>query len=165
MLKRIHWSELALWCVALIAIALAAGPSFAQANHPSVERGRYVARIAGCNDCHTAGYAASGGEVPESEWLQGDALGWSGPWGTTYPSNLRLFMARMTEDEWVKFARTARLRPPMPWFALRDMSDTDRRSFYRFVTSLGVAGAPAPAYLPPGRPPKGPSVRFPAPPQ
>ena len=26
----------------------------------SVERGRYLVRIAGCNDCHTAGYAQSG---------------------------------------------------------------------------------------------------------
>ena len=43
----------------------------------SVARGRYIARIAGCNDCHTAGYAPSGGKVPEKDWLMGDALGWT----------------------------------------------------------------------------------------
>lgn len=164
-MKRFHWSEFALWGVAIIAVALAAGPAFARGDAPSVERGRYVAQIAGCNDCHTAGYAMSGGKVPESEWLKGDALGWNGPWGTTYPPNLRLFMAKISEDDWVKYARTTQLRPPMPWFALRDMTDADRRSLYRFIRSLGAPGAPAPAYLPPGQTPKGPYVQFPAPPK
>ncbi len=172
-MKRAQWSEFALWSVALIAVVLAIAPAFAQGgersvargDHVSVERGRYIAKIAGCNDCHTAGYALSGGKVPEAEWLKGDSLGWSGPWGTTFPVNLRLFMAKLTEDEWVKFARTAQLRPPMPWFALRDMSDADRRSLYRFVKSLGVPGEPAPAYLPPGQAPKGPVVQFPAAPK
>ena len=45
---------------------------------PQVERGRYLVRITGCNDCHTAGYAPSGGKVPEAQWLTGDALGWRG---------------------------------------------------------------------------------------
>jgi hypothetical protein len=98
-MQRFHWSEFALWGVAIIAVALAASPAFAQVGTPSVERGRYITKIAGCNDCHTAGYALSGGKVPESEWLKGDALGCSGPWGTTYAPNLRLFMARRTEEE------------------------------------------------------------------
>ncbi|MGE5338812.1 MAG: cytochrome C [Gemmatimonadota bacterium] len=160
--------------MALIAVVLAFAPAFAQAaegrttaerGQVSIERGRYVAKIAGCNDCHTAGYAVSGGKVPESEWLKGDSLGWRGPWGTTYPANLRLFMSKLTEEEWVKFARTTQLRPPMPWFALRDMSDADRRSLFRFVKSLGAPGEPVPAYLPPGQTPTGPFVQFPAPPK
>lgn len=40
-----------------------------------IERGRYLVEIAGCNDCHTLGYAQSGGQVPESTWLTGDSLG------------------------------------------------------------------------------------------
>ena len=78
-MKRFHWSEFALWGVAIIAIALAAGPAFARGDAPRVEHGRYVAQIAGCNDRHTAGYAQSGGKVPESEWLKGDAPGCNGP--------------------------------------------------------------------------------------
>ena len=54
-----------------------------------IERGRYLVKISGCNDCHTAGYAMTGGNIPESQWLMGDKLGWRGPWGTTYPANLR----------------------------------------------------------------------------
>ena len=71
----------------------------------------------------------------------------------------------MTEDQWVKMARTAQLRPPMPWFALRDMHEQDLRAFYRLVRHLGPAGNPAPAYLPPGETPKGPYVQFPAAPK
>jgi mono/diheme cytochrome c family protein len=132
---------------------------------PSLERGRYIAQIAGCNDCHTPNYAQSGGRVPEKDWLIGDRLGWRGPWGTTYPANLRMTMARMSEEDWVRVARSAQYRPPMPWFALRDMKETDLRALYRFVRSLGVAGEPAPAYVPPGKEPHGGVVQFPMPPQ
>jgi mono/diheme cytochrome c family protein len=128
----------------------------------SVERGRYLAQISGCNDCHTAGYAMSGGKVPQDQWLKGDALGWRGPWGTTYPANLRLTLARYSEDQWVQVAKTAQYRPPMPWFALRDMNESDLRSLYRFVRSLGEPGAPAPAYVPPDATPSGPVVQFPS---
>ena len=152
------------------AVLIMATPSAAQGGAPavgregtSVERGRYIAQIGGCNDCHTEGYALSGGKVPEAEWLKGDALGWRGPWGTTYPANLRRVLAKYSEDQWVQVAKTAEYRPPMPWFALHDMSEADLRSFYRFVRSLGAEGAPAPAYLPPGETPRGPYIQYPAP--
>jgi mono/diheme cytochrome c family protein len=129
----------------------------------TIARGRYLAKISGCNDCHTPDYAMSGGQVPESQWLVGSPVGWRGPWGTTYPSNLRLVLAGMSEDEWLKSARKP-LRPPMPWFTLRDMSDADLRSLYRFVRSLGPAGQPAPAYVQPNQAPAGPVITFPSPP-
>jgi mono/diheme cytochrome c family protein len=128
-----------------------------------IARGRYVATIGGCNDCHTPGYAMKGGDVPESLRLTGDALGWRGPWGTTYASNLRLHFAGMTEDEWVQRARKLNTRPPMPWFNVRAMSEHDLRALYRYVRSLGAPGQPAPAYVPPDRQPAGPVVTFPAP--
>lgn len=129
-----------------------------------IDQGRYLARIAGCNDCHTPGYAFSGGTTPESEWLTGDALGWRGPWGTTYPSNLRLYIQNFSEDAWLKLARNTQFRPPMPWFALRDMSDDDLKSLYHYMKHLGPAGQPAPAFVPPDQKPAGPFVLFPAPP-
>lgn len=135
------------------------------AGQSMIDRGRYLMKIAGCNDCHTAGYAQSGGSVPEAQWLTGDALGWSGPWGTTYAANLRLVIAGMSEQEWIQRARAARYRPPMPWFALRDMSEADLRAAYRYIRSLGPAGSPAPAYVPPGGKAAGPVVTFPAPPK
>ena len=130
-----------------------------------IKRGRYLVKVAGCNDCHTAGYAMSGGKVPEAQWLTGDKLGWRGPWGTTYAINLRLYMKDMSESSWVKSAKTMQTRPPMPWFALHDMTEQDLRALYRYITALGPAGEPAPAYVPPNREPQGPYVQFPAPPK
>ena len=71
-----------------------------------VERGRYLAIIGGCNDCHTDGYLQTEGDVPEDQWLFGSPLGWRGPWGTTYPPNLRLSVQVVTEDQWVSLLHT-----------------------------------------------------------
>lgn len=130
-----------------------------------VERGRYLVEVAGCNDCHTAGYADAAGEVPEREWLKGSPLGYRGPWGTTYASNLRLYMADMTEAQWLERARTLKTRPPMPWFNVRAMSTRDLRAVYRFIRDLGPIGKPAPAFVPPDQEPGGPYVQWPVPPE
>lgn len=151
-------------CLGLSAPAsFAAGGKSREAS--SHERGRYLVTIAGCNDCHTPGFAMSGGKVDEKNWLTGDSLGWRGPWGTTYPVNLRLYMQTLSEKEWVDKARHLTTRPPMPYFALNAMTDRDLRALYRYIHDLGPAGAPAPAYLPPNQEPKPPYVTFPAPPK
>lgn len=145
--------------------ASAYAPPGMSAETPSqlIERGRYVVKIAGCNDCHTRDYAFKGGDIPEKAWLTGDDVGWRGPWGTTYPSNLRLYFDTLSEDEWVVRAKQLSARPPMPWFNVRAMSEADLRAMYRYIRSLGPAGAPAPAYLSPERDPVGPHFVFRAP--
>jgi hypothetical protein len=130
-----------------------------------IDRGRYLAKIAGCNDCHTPAYMEKGGKVPEKEWLVGDSFGWRGPWGTTYAVNLRLYMQTLTEEQWLKKASTLEVRPPMPWYALHDMTKDDLRALYRFVRYLGPGGTPAPAWVPPDKEPKPPYATFPAPPK
>lgn len=147
----------------ILAAALAAAfPADAQkSDDAQVKRGRYVVQIGGCNDCHTPNYPQSGGKVPERQWLTGDALGWHGAWGTTYATNLRLYMQDLTEDQWVKKAKALKTRPPMPWFNVRDMTSADLRAMYRYVRHLGPAGKPAPAYLPPDKTPPQPYVAFP----
>lgn len=150
-------------CVGLsVATAFAAGGKPRDASH---ERGRYLVMIAGCNDCHTPGYAMSGGKVDEKQWLTGDMVGWRGPWGTTYPINLRLYMQTLSEKAWIDKARHLTARPPMPYFALNVMTDRDLRALYRYIRDLGPGGAPAPAYVPPSQEPKPPYVTFPAPPK
>ena len=126
-----------------------------------IERGRYLIRTSGCNDCHTPGYPESGGQVDEQQWLTGSDLGWRGPWGTTYASNLRQVVQSVSEEQWLSHARNA-WRPPMPWFNLRDMSDADLRAIYRYIEHLGVAGRAVPAYVPPGQEPLGAYVQFPS---
>jgi mono/diheme cytochrome c family protein len=130
-----------------------------------VEKGRYLTKIAGCNDCHTPGYLLAEGNVAENLWLTGDKFGWRGPWGTTYGSNLRLFASGMTEEEWVEVAQTLKRRPPMPWFNLNTMNKEDLKAIYQFIRYLGPGGEPAPAYVPPDQEPKTPYALFPTPPK
>jgi mono/diheme cytochrome c family protein len=139
----------------------AAFSAVAQPAHAPIDHGRYLVKIAGCNDCHTPGYAQANGKVDEALWLTGDALGWRGPWGTTYATNLRLSMNKLTEAEWFHLARSFQPRPPMPWFNVHAMSDRDLRAIYQYVRALGPAGLPAPEFVPPGQEPKGPVVNFP----
>jgi mono/diheme cytochrome c family protein len=151
-----------------VADAAPAAPSAIAATENSdaalLARGEYLVRIAGCNDCHTPGYAETGGEVPKAQWLVGTPLGWNGPWGTTYPANLRLKLQEMDEAAWLAYSATLHTRPPMPDFAVRAMDENDRRAMYRFIHSLGPAGQAAPAYLPPGTAPQPPYVQWVLPP-
>jgi mono/diheme cytochrome c family protein len=147
--------------IAIAALVTAAMRDRRASDLNDVERGRYLVKIGGCNDCHTPGYAISAGKVEEKLWLTGDAVGWRGPWGTTYASNLRLLAQTMTEDRFMKRARSEQLRPPMPWFNVRDMTDEDVKAIYAYIKHLGPGGKAAPAYLPPGQEPKGPFIQFP----
>jgi mono/diheme cytochrome c family protein len=155
----------ALFGIAALGLGLAVakldrGGMDAAATTDSIERGRYLVKIGGCNDCHTPGYLAKAGDIPEERWLIGDSLGFNGPWGTTYPTNLRRLLRTMTEDDWVQFARAIETRPPMPWFNLRAMADADLRAVYRYVLSLPADDSPVPDFVPPDRQPKTPHIVF-----
>lgn len=145
-----------------VASAMMIGEGAAEPAKKRDDRGRYLVTIAGCNDCHTAGYADAAGKIPEKDWLAGDRIGWRGPWGTTYASNLRLAMQKLTEEQWLTTARTVEFRPPMPWYILREMTDQDLRAIYRFIRNLGPAGVAMPDYVPPDREPPQPYILFPA---
>ena len=146
---------------AAVAVATA-GPSDAEL----LAQGEYLVRIAGCNDCHTPGWAQNGGDAPREQWLVGTNVGWSGPWGTTYAANLRLKAADMDDRKWLDYTANLHTRPIMPDFALRTMKEQDRLAIFRFIKSLGPGGEPAPAYLPPGQKPPMPffEANFPPPP-
>jgi mono/diheme cytochrome c family protein len=128
-----------------------------------VARGRYVVAISSCNNCHTEGYMERGEAILESELLTGGALGWRGPWGTTYAINLRLYFDQLTEEQWTELARERQRRPPMPYYALNAMSEADLRAVYRYIRHLGPAGKPSPAFVAPGQEPSTPYVSFPTP--
>src|SRR6266850_8521561 len=127
----------------LIAGCLTLIPLLSGAASSDLQRGRYLVQVGGCNDCHTSGYLESAGVVPESQWLTGGRVGFKGPWGITYAPNLRLLMQEMTEDEWMHSA-VKPARPPMPWFNLKAMTESDRRAIYHYIRGLGPAGTPAP---------------------
>ncbi len=116
--------------------------------------GRYIVIVGGCNDCHTPGYAQSGGKAPpESEWLKGNPVGYRGPWGTTYASNLRLTVASMSKDEFIAMLDTRETLPPMPWQNVRHLSRANKAAVYDYIKSLGAPGDPTPANVPPGQEP------------
>lgn len=125
--------------------------------------GQYLTIVGGCNDCHTVGWAESNGKTPPAEQLTGSPVGYRGPWGTTYPANLRSVVQRATEDRWVQILTTAdggHGRPPMPWMNTAQMSEHDLRMMYRYIHSLGGAGSAAPRGLPPGTMPTTPYINF-----
>jgi mono/diheme cytochrome c family protein len=169
MKNRMHipWAQLPCVLYFLAAFTLSAavhGANAATADEDTIERGKYLVRTSGCNDCHTPGYLLSEGSAPEALWLTGDSFGWHGPWGTTYATNLRLLISTLSENEWLLHAKTLKVRPPMPWFNLNMMHDEDLRAIYQYVRHLGPAGEPSPSYLPPDIEPPPPFATFPAPP-
>ncbi len=143
-----------------VATEAAAAAAVTGSESDLVARGDYVVRIGGCNDCHTPGYMDKQGEVDRAHWLTGNALGFNGPWGTTYPANLRLKAADKDEAAWLAYTADLHTRPMMPDFNVRAMSEGDRRAVYHLIRSLGAPGEPAPAYLPPGQEPPPPYVKL-----
>ena len=149
-----HWS-LVLGAVCFTAMSSSV---YAAEGVVSVEHGLQVSITHGCHDCHTAGYAESDGKLDSSAALKGSPIGWRGPWGTTYALNLRLTVAQKakTEDEFVRFAKTLKTRPPMPWFNVRAMEENDLRSLFQYIKSLGEPGEQMPEAVGPGEEPKTP---------
>lgn len=139
----------------LLGVAFGLAPLTAMAaGDVSVERGAQVAVTGGCHDCHTAGYNESGGKVDPAAALKGVPVGWQGPWGTTYAKNLRLVAAEHSpEDAFVKYAKSFEALPPMPYYNVHAMDESDIRSLYQYITSLGDPGEAMPEALPPGQEP------------
>lgn len=145
-------------CLAACCLAAVPAIAAAQSGDVSAERGLYVSIIGGCHDCHTGGYNESGGKIDPATALAGVPLGYSGPWGTSYASNLRDSVKDMSEEEFVKFAKTFTAKPPMPVYNVHAMEESDLRSLYLYIKSLGEPGAPMPEALPPGAEPATPYI-------
>lgn len=149
------------WLRVGLAAALLAGAVCARGStsqDPLVERGRYLVGFGTCNDCHTPGWRVSDGTVPQSKWMTGNNIGFRGPWGTSYPANVRLEFSRISEDSWLFMVRTRSGHWPMVWHDLRFLKTDDQRAIYRFIKHLGPTGKEAPADLPPDVEPKTPYI-------
>lgn len=125
-----------------------------------IEKGRRLVRIAGCNDCHTPGYSQMEGNLPEKDWLLGSDVGFKGPWGTSYATNLRLSADQYSEQAFVSYLRKKKYLPPMPGFVFKHMTDEELGSVHAFIKHLGAAGKRTPGNLPPSQKPKGPYIHF-----
>jgi mono/diheme cytochrome c family protein len=147
----------AAWFASMSASALAQAGSVTA----TLERGRHLVLIGHCNNCHTAGYTAAAGKVPEERWLTGNPVGWRSKQGTTYASNLRLFVQNISEQDWIRVMRTVEWRPPMPWWSMRDHTDEELKAMYHYIRSLKPLGQPAPSFLPPDHVPTRPYQQLP----
>ena len=131
----------------------------------TLERGKYLATIGACNDCHSPKMDAqmtpdprrpfSG--RPQTTFAPSQAAGeihasldltaWSGPWGVSYGANLTPdpetgIGRRYTEASFLNTLRTGKkpegedLLPPMPWALYRAMSDDDIKALYAYLRTL-----------------------------
>ena len=147
--------------VLLAAPACAATPAAAS---KSIKHGEFLVNYGGCQDCHTPGWAQNGGHAPQAMLLTGGAMNFQGPWGTTYPVNLRLYVQKISVKEWTANLRALKSRPAMPWWTFRYLSDRDLADMYAYIRSLGPAGQPAHPFVPPGQDAPAPYLKLVLPP-
>lgn len=96
-----------------------------------LDAGRYIVLTAGCNHCHTQGWEASNGTVPQSGWLKGGIA----PPNIPAP-NLRAFVHVLPRESFVALFRAKQAPSAMPWFDLRNLSDADLDAVYAFIHAL-----------------------------
>ena len=137
-----------------------------------LERGEYLATIGGCHDCHTPGTLYGGPDFGRK--LAGSELGWRGPWGVSYASNLT------PDDEtglggWTNIEIERALRsgvkkdgtpiaPPMPWPSTSKLTTDDMSSLIAYLKSLPPIHHKVPDRVAPNGLAQGPTLEFPAPP-
>lgn len=80
--------------------ALLTRPLSAKSEDSVHERGRYLLKILGCNDCPPLAMHRAGELYQKKYWLTDDSLSWQGPWSTTYP-----YMQAISEEQWLAQAR------------------------------------------------------------
>ncbi len=121
-------------------------------------RGRRIIYTSGCIDCHTPG--AFYGAPDTTRLLSGSELGWTGPWGTTYPRNLTpdstTGIGTWTEDQIVTAVRQGHrpdgtpLLPPMPWPFYAQLTDGDVHALAHYLKSIPPVHHEVPKVLKPG---------------
>ena len=138
-----------------------------------VVRGARIVYTSGCVDCHTPG--SFYGAPDTTRMLSGSELGWTGPWGTSFPRNLTpdstTGIGTWTEDQIVTAVREGRrpdgspLLPPMPWPVYSHLTDEDAHALAKYLKSLPPVTHQAPKVVPPGQKPDRPALVFPPPPE
>jgi mono/diheme cytochrome c family protein len=112
---------------------------------PQIERGKYLATIAGCSDCHTAGYFL--GKPDMEHFLGGSDVGFEIPGlGVFVPPNLtpdkETGLGKWTEKEIVTAIQTGvrpdgrQLAPIMPWRDFAHLTTSDAEAIAAFLKSL-----------------------------
>jgi mono/diheme cytochrome c family protein len=136
-----------------------------------VQRGEYLATVSGCGDCHTPGTLY---DAPDfSRKLSGSELGWQGPWGVTYASNLTPDMETglggWTDAEIERALRSGVKKdgtpvgPPMPWPDFAQFTPDDMAALIAYLRSLPAVKQANLGPLPPGARATGSIITLPPP--
>lgn len=174
-----HWMR---WTAVAAGIAVAGAGTLAltpstpaaKADRKLIERGAYLVSFGGCGDCHTPGGLY--GAPDNDRRLSGSDLGWRGPWGVSYASNLtpdpETGLGSWTETQIVTALKTgmrpdgSALLPPMPWPNFGHLTDDDFRAIAAYLKSIPPVKHRKPATVPPDQAANatGPIVDIPPPP-
>lgn len=176
-----RWAAVGLAIVTLTASVMSLSCSTAQnaantvaaaVEDPLVRGGRIVF-TSGCVDCHTPG--SFYGAPDTTRMLSGSELGWTGPWGTSFPRNLTpdstTGIGSWTEDQIVTAVREGHrpdgspLLPPMPWPVYSHLTDEDAHALAKYLKSIPPIVHEVPKVVPPGKMPNRPAFVLPAPPE
>ena len=134
------------WVVQLVAVLALTMPGVAAvAADNRVARGEYLARLGGCNDCHTPGYFL--GKPDPSRFLGGSDVGFDLPgMGTFIGPNLtpdkETGLGTWSRDEIVTAIQTGVrpdgriLAPIMPWRAFAGLTKSDAGTIADYLKSL-----------------------------
>lgn len=130
-----------------------------------VARGKYLATIAACHDCHTPkldammtpdmsrAFSGRPATTPPPKQREGeitaslDLTAWAGPWGNSFAANLTPdaetgLGKRYDEAKFLQTIRTGKkpegepLLPPMPWPVYRQMTDEDLKSLWAYLKTV-----------------------------
>jgi len=129
----------------------------AQSTMTPLQRGEYLVNIMGCGDCHTPG--AFYGAPDFERRLSGTEIGWQGPWGVSYASNLtpdpETGLGTWTNVEIERALRSgvrkdgSPILPPMPWPNFANMTADDMASLIAYLKSIPPVKHKVPARVPP----------------
>jgi mono/diheme cytochrome c family protein len=106
-----------------------------------VARGRHLADIGRCEECHTP---VDGRHQPLPGMAYSGGQEFRGPWGLTRSSNITPHasgIAHYSEDVFVRTMRTGniggrRIGSLMPWTSLRNMTDQDLKALWAYLKTV-----------------------------
>ncbi len=140
-----------------------AGPGAPGANGDPVARGKFLADVLGCVDCHSpkgpdgkilpgmmlAGHRAVDPYATWSDSLWDAGMGmivapsgtaFAGPWGVTFGRNLTpdptTGIGGWNEEAFIYILREGTLKPPMPSLAYGNLSDDDLKAIFAYFRSV-----------------------------
>lgn len=141
-----------------IGMLVAVGSAQAQTT-PNIARGKYLASVGGCNDCHTAGSFLGKRDV--SKTLGGSEVAFEIPGlgafvGPNLTPDKETGLGNWSVDQIVTALKTGKrpdgreLAPAMPWRDLAVLSDVDAKSIALYLKSLPPLANKVPGPFGPG---------------